>query len=100
MAETNADDSMGVVVEVSIPGAYDNDISDIDNDADFLFAAEINAAQLAGTPRPSEAYVAQLAGTPRSAATIAFDALAPVFAASINEAPSLRRPSANTYAGE
>ncbi len=84
MAETNADDSMGVVVEVSIPGVDDIDISDIDNDADFPSAAEINVAQLAGTTTPPEAYVAQLAGTPRSAATIAFDALAPVFAASIN----------------
>jgi hypothetical protein len=35
---------MGVVAEVSIPGASDNDISDIDNDADFPYAAEINAA--------------------------------------------------------
>ena len=31
MAETNAGDSMGVVTEVSIRGADDNDISDIDN---------------------------------------------------------------------
>ena len=74
MAKTNADDSMGVVAEVSIPGAGDIDISDIDNDADFPSAAEINAAQLAGTTRPPEAYVAQFAGTPRSAATITFDA--------------------------
>jgi hypothetical protein len=48
----------------------------------------------------SEAYVAQLASTPRSAATIAFDALSPGFAASINEVPPLRRPSADTSAGD
>ncbi len=52
MAETNADDSMGVGVEVSVPGADDIDISDIDSDADFPSTAEINAAQLAGTARP------------------------------------------------
>ena len=35
---------MGVVVEVSIPGADDDDISDIENVADFPSPAEINAA--------------------------------------------------------
>ena len=100
MADTNVDDSMGVAVEVSIPGANDHDISDIENDSDVPTPAEINVAQLAGTARPPKAYVPQLAGTTRSAATIAFDALAPGFAASINEAPPLRQPSADTSAGD
>ena len=43
MADTNADDSMGVAVEVSIPGANENDISDIEND-DFPTPAEVNAS--------------------------------------------------------
>jgi hypothetical protein len=97
---TNADDSMGVVVEVSIPGANDNDISDIVNDSDFPTPAEMNVARLEGTARPLEAYEAQFAGTPRSAATIAFDALAPGFTASIHEAAPLGQPSADTSAGD
>ncbi len=84
MADTNADDFMGVAVEVSIPGANDNDISDIKNDSDFPSPVEINAARSRAPSRPLEAYEAQLAGTPRSAATISFDAVAPDFAASIN----------------
>jgi hypothetical protein len=35
MADINADDSMGVAVEVSIPDTNDNDISDFENDSDF-----------------------------------------------------------------
>ena len=77
MANTNADDSMGVAVEVSIPGANENDILDIENDSDFPSPAEINVARSRPPSRPLEAYEAQLAGTPRTAATIAFDAVHP-----------------------
>ncbi len=71
MANTNADDSMGVAVEISIPGANENDILDIENDSDFPSPAEINVARFRPPSRPLEAYEAQLAGTPLSAGTIA-----------------------------
>ena len=100
MANTKADDSTGVAVEVSIPGANDNDISDIENDSDFPSPAEINGARSRAPSRPLDAYEVQLAGSPRSAATIAFDAVAPDFDASINDVPPLRRPSTDTSAGD
>ena len=90
MADTNADNSMGVAVEVSIPGANDNDISNIENDSDFPAPVKINVARSRAPHNTLEVYEAQLAGTPRSAATIAFDAVVPDFAASINEVPPLR----------
>jgi len=98
MADTNEDDSMGVAAEVSIPGASETKISDIENDIDFPTPSEVTVVWFSPSALPIEAHDAQLAGTPRSAATIAFDALAPGFAASTNEVPPLRRPSADTYA--
>jgi hypothetical protein len=56
MADINADDSMGVTVEVSIPGANENGISDIENDSDFPFPAEINVARSRSPSRPLEVY--------------------------------------------
>jgi hypothetical protein len=98
MADTNDDDSMGVAAEVSIPGASENEISDIENDTDFPTPAEVNAFRFPPSALPIEAHDAQLAVTPRSsAATIAFDAA--VSSSDVpNETPSLLRSSAGTSA--
>jgi hypothetical protein len=45
MAATNADDSMGVVVET--PLAEEKDISDIENEIDYPSQVEVNVARVA-----------------------------------------------------
>ena len=99
MAAANEDDSMGVAVEVSIPDANDDDISDIENDFVYPSQAEINVARTRPLAWLLEAHAAQLAGTSRSAATTADDAVAPGFVAPINEIPPLRQPSVVKFVG-
>ena len=55
MADTNEDDSMGVAAEVSIPGASENEISDIENDTDFPTPAEVTAVRFPPSALPIEA---------------------------------------------
>ena len=45
MAAKNADDSMGIAVET--PNAEEIDISDIETEFDYPYAAEVNAARIA-----------------------------------------------------
>ena len=66
---------MGVAVGVSIPGANEIDISDIEND-DFPSPAEVNAALYRTPSMPLDALNAQFAGTQRNAAATPIDAVA------------------------
>ena len=99
MTSTHVDDSMGVAVEVSIPDANEDDISDIENDFEYPSQAEINDARTRPPAWLLEAHEAQLAGTSHSAATTTDDAVAPGFIAFINEIPPSQQPYADTSAG-
>ena len=88
MAAANADDSMGVAVEVRIVGANaeDEEISDIENEINYPSHAEVDSTR---TTRPSwllDTRNAKFAGPSRSVAATAAGTLAPHNTAPIVEA--------------
>ena len=62
IAATNADDSMGVAVE--IPNAVEDDIYDFENEIDYPSQSEVNVARIANPSWLVDARNEELGGPP------------------------------------
>jgi len=86
MADTNADDSMGVAVET--PLAEDNDIFDIENEIDYPSQAEVDAARVSYPSLAIDTRNLDSAGPPHQVSSTADGSLSRHGIAPFGEAPS------------